>query len=242
MPTFNTEEQILYDTAMGFAKANGNKKRVAKEHVDHFAQEKEPVSVFMAGSPGAGKTEVSKSLIESFSGDVLRIDNDELRNEFEGYNGSNSHIFQDPATRLLEALHDRALKRGVSFILDTTLSSYEKAKQNIERSLKRKRTVMIIFVYQDPEFAWKFVTAREKVEGRRVPPEVFINQFLSSQTVANRLKEEFGNKITIELLIKNLDGSKEIFHSNVNSIDQYLVNKYNLASLEKIVYLKNKGE
>lgn len=238
MPTFNAEEQVLYEISMSFAKANGNKKRIAKKYVDDFAQEKEPVSVFMAGSPGAGKTEVSKSLIKSFEGDVLRIDNDELRCEFEGYNGSNSHVFQDPATRLLEALHDRALKRGVSFILDTTLSSYEKAKQNIERSLKRKRPVMIIFVYQDPEFAWKFVTAREKVEGRRVPPEVFIEQFLSSQIVANRLKEEFGKKITIELLIKNLDGSKEIFHSNVNSIDQYLSNTYNRASLEKVICLK----
>jgi len=237
MSTFNLEEQALYDVAMSFAKAKKNKKRISKAYVDGFSQEKEPVSVFMAGSPGAGKTEVSKGLINSFEGDVLRIDNDELRSEFEGYNGSNSHIFQDPATRLLEALHDRALKIGVSFILDTTLSSYEKAKENIERSLKRKRSVMIIFVYQDPEFAWKFVKAREKVEGRRVPPEVFINQFLSSQVVVNRLKKEFGNKIRVELLIKNLDGSKELYHSNVNSIDQYLVNKYNLASLEKVTSL-----
>ena len=56
MLTFNTEEQILYDTARTCAKSNGNKKRIAKERVDNFSQEKEPVSVLIAGSPGAGKT------------------------------------------------------------------------------------------------------------------------------------------------------------------------------------------
>lgn len=238
MLKLNPEESALHDIAMAFAKKNKNKKRIAIEKVDIFPQEEEPVSVFMAGSPGAGKTEVSKSLIEALEGHILRIDNDELRNEFEGYTGANSHIFQAPATRILEALHDRALKRRVSFILDTTLSNYNKAKQNIERSLKRERPVMIIFVYQDPKQAWKFVEAREKVEGRRVPPEVFVEQFISSQTVVDKLKKEFGKEVKVELLIKNIDGSQKSYYSNVLTISQYLKEPYSREEIESVVGLK----
>lgn len=102
------------------------------------------------------------------------MENDELRKEFEDYNGLNSPLFQTPATLLVEAIHDRALQRSVSFVLDSTLPSFEKAKSNIERSLKRDRAVYIIFVYQEPAQAWRLVQARETVEGRRVPKAVFV--------------------------------------------------------------------
>jgi predicted ABC-type ATPase len=235
MTDFTPEEQKLHTTAMTFAKANKNKKRIARAKVDIYPKEQNPVSVFMAGSPGAGKTETSKSLIKNFKGNILRIDNDELRSEFTGYIGSNSHVFQAPATRLLEAIHDQALKRDVSFVLDTTLSSYIKAKQNIERSLKRKRPVMIIFVYQDPEQAWKFVESREITEGRRVPPKVFIEQFISSQETVNKLKQEFGKNIKVELLIKNIDGSHKSYYSNVQAISSHLKKLYNHKDIQKII-------
>lgn len=193
----------------------------------------------MAGSPGAGKTEVAKSLVEAFGGNTLRIDNDELRNEFKGYTGGNSHLFQSASTRLVEAVHDRALKKKVSFILDTTLSCYEVAKKNIERSLNKDRAVMIIFVYQSPQNAWAFVQAREKVEGRRVPPDVFVKQFIDSQLVVNKLKEEFQKQIRVEVLVKDLTEQKA-YHCNVSAVDQYLEHKYNFASLNSIV--NNKSE
>ncbi len=235
MTDFTPEENHLHNAAMDYAKANKNKKRIAKEKVDIFPQEEEPVSVFMAGSPGAGKTEVAKSIIEAFGDNILRIDNDELREEFDGYTGTNSHVFQAPATRLVESIHDRALKRQVSFILDTTLSNFPKAKQNIERSLNKDRPVDIIFVYQDPIQAWEFVKARELVDGRHVPPEVFVNQFFCSQQVVDMLKVEFGKKIKIQMLIKNIDGSKKAFFSNVQSISQHLKEPFTRKDIERVV-------
>ncbi|MBF4366055.1 zeta toxin family protein, partial [Vibrio anguillarum] len=152
------EEQI---TEKAIKEAKKLKKKLAKEMVDHLPQEESAVSVFMAGSPGAGKTETARNMIKTFkkeSGvDLVHIENDELRKVFEDYDGINSPLFQRPATLLVEAIHDRALKRDVSFILDSTLSSLEKAKDNIQRSLKRNRYVLIIFVYQEPEQAWCLV-------------------------------------------------------------------------------------
>lgn len=87
------QEKQLEAEALAFAKAN--KKAIAKRLTDPtiFLPEDDPVSVFMAGSPGAGKTETSIELLELYQQNgnrVLRIDPDELRNELPGYTGDNS--------------------------------------------------------------------------------------------------------------------------------------------------------
>ncbi|MFK5915060.1 MAG: zeta toxin family protein [Woeseiaceae bacterium] len=230
-----TDDEI---TAKATVHAKAIKKKLAKAMIDHLPEEESAVSVFMAGSPGAGKTETAKSIISKFRQEhgveVVHIENDELRKKFEDYQGLNSPLFQRPASLLVEAIHDRALKKKVSFLLDSTLSSFEKAKSNIERSLKKDRYVLIIFVYQDPEQAWCLVKAREIVEGRRVPPEVFVNQFLESQRVVSELKKLFTNQIDIIFMEKNLDGTREKPYFNVSDIDVLLGKKYNRASLEAI--------
>jgi predicted ABC-type ATPase len=233
------DDQQITDKAIKEAKKM--KKAVACRLVDDLPQEEMPVSVFMAGSPGAGKTETARAMIRAFADDhglgLVHIENDELRKEFDDYNGLNSPLFQRPATLLVEAIHDRALKRNVSFILDSTLSSFDKAKDNIERSLKRSRYVLIIFVYQEPEQAWKLVKAREKVEGRRVPETVFVEQFLESQRVVSELKRHFKDQINITFIEKNIDGDNDNPHFNVTDIDALLRKKYNRQSLEAIVGL-----
>ncbi|HIF9083364.1 TPA: zeta toxin family protein [Photobacterium damselae] len=234
-----SDEEI---TAKATAEAKKLKKTIAKAMVDHLPQEESAVSVFMAGSPGAGKTETARAMIKSFKAEydveLVHIENDELRKEFDDYNGLNSPLFQRPATILVEAIHDRALKRDVSFILDSTLSSFDKAKDNISRSLKRDRYVLIIFVYQEPEQAWQLVKAREKVEGRRVPEDVFVNQFMESQRVVSELKQAFGSDIDVMFIEKNIDGVNDKPHFNVSDIDALLRKKYNREYLESIVGLR----
>lgn len=233
-------DQEVIDNAISEAKKM--KKALAKRMVDYLPQEESAVSVFMAGSPGAGKTETARNILSIFktqSGmSLVHIENDELRKEFEDYHGENSPLFQRAATLLVEAIHDRALKKDVSFILDSTLSSFEKAKDNIERSLKRGRYVQIIFVYQEPEQAWRLVKARESIEGRRVPEEVFVTQFMQSQQVVSELKKIFGSDIDIMFIEKNIDGKNERPHFNVTDIDALLRKKYNRQSLETIVGLQ----
>ncbi|NVH49063.1 zeta toxin family protein [Photobacterium damselae] len=234
-----SDEEI---TAKATVEAKKLKKTIAKAMVDHLPQEESAVSVFMAGSPGAGKTETARAMIKSFKAEydveLVHIENDELRKEFDDYNGLNSPLFQRPATILVEAIHDRALKRDVSFILDSTLSSFDKAKDNISRSLKRDRYVLIIFIYQEPEQAWQLVKAREKVEGRRVPEDVFVNQFMESQRVVSELKQAFGSDIDVMFIEKNIDGVNDKPHFNVSDIDALLRKKYNREYLESIVGLR----
>lgn len=131
------EEKNIQEAALNFAREN--KKDIAAKLTDtsRFTPEEEPVSVFMAGSPGAGKTEASVELltmIEADGTEILRIDPDELRHEFPNYTGDNSWLFQAGVSVLVEKIHDLALKQKQSFLLDGTLSNYRKAKENIARS------------------------------------------------------------------------------------------------------------
>ena len=77
-------------------------------------------------------------------------------------------------------MHDLAIQNSQSFIFDGTLSNFDRSKENIERSLQRKykRDVYILYVYQDPIQAWKFVQERERKDGRSVPNDSFVEQYL----------------------------------------------------------------
>lgn len=132
-----SDDQRIADEAVVFAKAN--RKGIARRLTDPsiFLSEDSPVSVFMAGSPGAGKTEASLEFLSRFGGSVLRIDPDNYRSELPGYTGSNSSLFQRAVSVLVSAVHDEALRLQQSFLLDGTSSNYETVARNIQRSLKR---------------------------------------------------------------------------------------------------------
>lgn len=237
-----SQEQIeIKGRAISFAREI--KKKIAKRETDReiFMSEEHPVSVFMAGSPGAGKTEASIELLKNFSNDgvqVIRIDPDDLRVEFDEYTGENSWFFQGPVSILVDKIHDLVLKQKQSFLLDGTLTNYEIAERNIKRSLKKGRVVQILYVYQKPELAWDFVRARELAEGRRIPPQQFIDQYFAAREVVNSLKKTFGSKIQVDLLLKNNDNSNRMFKAGIDAIDYHVPEKYTRASLEELIHLK----
>jgi predicted ABC-type ATPase len=232
-----TEEQAaIRAEAVSFAQKN--KKAVARELTDkgRFPPEKEPVSVFMAGSPGAGKTEASKALIRELEGaPPVRIDPDDYRVHFAGYDGRNSWLFQAGVTIIVEKVHDFVLKNGQSFLLDGTLSHLDKARQNIQRSLKKGRHVQILYVYQEPQLAWKFVRAREKVEGRGILPEHFVEQYFAARQVVNQLKSEFGKDIHVDLILKDIDNSNKVYKDNISNIDDHVREKYTEDQVKELV-------
>ena len=214
--------QIIAES-LEYAKAH--KKQIAAKYLSGVPRAENPGSIFMAGSPGAGKTEVSKQLLEnlSFVGHrFVRIDADELRAECPGYNGANSHLFQKAVTFLVHEIHSAALKAGVSFVLDGTFSNFDTQQQNIERSLKRGRTVAVVYVYQTSEVAWRFIQTREKTEGRSVPKAEFLRKSQESVNVVNEIKAHFGANIHLNLVIKDGHGNDKFRHANIDTLDNHI--------------------
>lgn len=232
------DERATADRAKVFARKEG--KRLAAELTDEesYPPDLNPVSVFMAGSPGAGKTEASKALLRDIEGIVsktVRIDPDELRDLFDEYSGDNSALFHPAISILVDKIHDRVLKNEQNFLLDGTLSNYDIARKNVERSLKRGRFVQILYVYQEPALAWEFVKVRELVDGRRILPEHFIQQYFAARNVVNQLKVDFGKEIVVTVLLKNLDGSDKVYKANVDNIDNHIPEKYSEDDLLELI-------
>lgn len=229
------EEKRIRDEALAFAKAN--RREIARRLTDPnvYPKEEHPVSVFMAGSPGAGKTEASIELLARFGSPVIRIDPDELRSHCPAYRGQNAYLFQGAVSILVEKIHDQALEQSQSFLLDGTLANYDRAKRNIERSLGRRRTVQILYVYQEPRLAWEFVQAREAAEGRRIPTDHFIDQYFAARDVVNRLKAEFGKAVAVDLLLKNNDNSRRLYQAGIDRIDTHIPERYTRSDVEQML-------
>lgn len=221
-----TPEQVaMCEAATAYAKQN--KKPLARAIADkaHFPSEDYPVALFMAGSPGAGKTEVSKALSGFFNrpdqahqGTILRIDPDEYRALIPGYTGENSWLVQAAVSIVVEKVFDLALDQKQSFILDGTFSNSKKSLSNIERCLGRGRMVSIYYVYQPAEQAWKFVQAREAVEGRNIPFDAFARQFIDAQNTVQLAKDTFKQDIDLTVLVKPIDSDDHMIHSDVNDL------------------------
>ncbi|RYH63231.1 MAG: hypothetical protein EON54_08560 [Alcaligenaceae bacterium] len=228
------QEATIRDQAVTWAKQNRTAFARKMASADQYPGEKNPVSVFMAGSPGAGKTESAKAMAGEF-GAFLRIDPDEFRREIPGYDGANSWLIQDAVSLLLERVLDRAFKQEQSFLLDGTLSSQSVAERNIARCVSRGRGVLVVYVYQDPALAWKFVRARELTEGRRIPPERFVHQFFEARRVVNELKVKFGQDIEIDVLLKDIDGTNRRYAANVSDLNHAAPLQHSIEDVERIV-------
>jgi adenylate kinase family enzyme len=251
-----TEEEKAIEEA-AFSYARECRAALARQIADPslYPAEYWPWTIFMAGSPGAGKTEVSKAMKEALEtahiiegedegepdlapAKVLRIDPDEFRELFPGYTGANSYLFQGAVTKILEKVLDRAFEKKMSFLLDGTMSNLEVAKKNIERALKKERCVQILYVYQKPELAWKFVLAREITEGRKIPLEDFVRQYFDvRQNVKEILRVYSAKGLYVDLMIKNTDGTDEKYEFSVTSeqIDELIPETYDHDQLLAIL-------
>lgn len=213
--------ELSIDSAIAFIKSNRTalSKRLTDKNI--YPSEDMPVSVFMAGSPGAGKTETSKAFLKQFEEtnekgevtfQVLRIDPDEYRAFIPGYTGDNSWLVQPAVSLLVERVLDTALKQKQSFLLDGTFANVAKSLDNIERSLNKDRFVQILYVYQHPSLAWEFVLAREAVEGRKIPFDRFASQFVAAQNSVQAAIDRFGDQVLVEVLVKPIDNTKRHTH------------------------------
>lgn len=232
------------DTSDIAASARKYIKEHKKDLCVHFASKalfppvENPSAYFMAGSPGAGKTEYSKSFIQQLqekspTRKIVRIDADEVRDYIPSYDHTNAQVVQGAAALGVEYVLDCVLKQKQDFLLDATFADYQKSYNNITRCLHKGRKVGITYIYQDPLVAWEFTKKREKVEGRPVPKETFINAFFTAKENVDKIKKEFGNQVQLDLVIKNVDQDVEKTQFNIDQVANYLKIEYTPQTLRE---------
>lgn len=193
-----------------------------------------PAASFMAGTPGAGKTELSKRFIEKFEVRPIRIDTDDFRAKIPGYTGANSDVIQSAAALAVDKILEKVFQRRYSFLLDGTFA-VGKAVENLKRAVRRGYSIQVFFVYQDPVQAWEFTKLRQQKEGRHVPRDVFINSYFAARDNIRRAKQVFGDRLSLFLIIKDYIKDTEMIYGNIEDVDIYLEKIYNRDELERML-------
>jgi len=223
------------ENAIKYAKSN--KRLFIDIAIGNAVKTDKPIAIFMAGTPGAGKTEIAKSIIGLFSPTPARIDADDFRELFDGYDGANSSEFQGASAMMVDKVLEYILGEKqsgpkYSFILDGTFA-FKNAVMNIKRSLTRGFDVQIYFIYQSPIESWKFTKEREKKEGRSVPLEAFVNAYYASRENVARVKAEFGKKVALHVIVKDYQKDTDEVHYNVDDLEKWLPKPYNRDELSR---------
>jgi len=96
-------------------------------------------------------------------------------------------------------------------VLDGTLSSYDKAKRNVERALSKGHRVAIAYIYREPVEALKNgVLSRAMKTRRAVPLDALVKGHAGSSEVVRKLQAEFGdNPNFVVYAIDNSRGSEK---------------------------------
>lgn len=230
----NEEEKQLSNDARKWIRQN--KKLLVEKFADpkKYTSHPQLVSFFMAGSPGAGKTEFSKRILEVFT-NTVRIDPDEIRAIIPGYTGKKSYLTQSACALGVEELVDACIDNKQDFLLDGMLVNFDKTCENISRCLKQNRVVQIFYIYQDPKIAWNFTKAREDAEERHIPREGFITGFLKARENVGLVKAKFGEKVQLTVVLKDYSNDTFEIFANVSEIDKILPAQYTQMDLNNLI-------
>jgi len=199
-----------------------------------------PAASFMAGAPGAGKTEYSTRLVSAFGQKPLIIDVDHIKTFLPAYTGSNTDEVKSGAMKIVEKILDYATHNKLPFLFDGTFSGPQSIA-NIKRITRAKSnySCQLYFVYQDPLRAWEFTKIRTIDEGRSIPKGYFIQAYLRSIENIKLIESdpEVGYKVTTILIIKDyLEKSKEnVVVDSVSNLDKYVKKIYTKDELKELL-------
>lgn len=230
----------IEEESLAFAKINQKRLILQICNLTKYPPSKNPFTLFMAGSPGSGKTEYSRVFLKQLEDKdplqkIVRLDTDELRDLLPQYTGANSDLVQHASTLLFDKAFDYIQNKNLNAMIDTTFAS-PRSIDNVKRALGRNRKVGIIYLYQDPLIAWNYTQKRQKLEGRVVPKNIFINSYFSAKKNVNKVKLLFGKQVELNLFEKDSNNNfinKAKF--NIQSLDDYLKEKYTRTELEKLL-------
>lgn len=162
------------DAAKDWSKDRANQLKVINTRIGIDNPAKSKLAIFMAGVPGAGKTEFVRGLREESSmRNSVIIEHDQLVEYIDNYTPEKYYNFRKAGSNLVTALLNHCLKSNFPFILDGTLSS-DTAKRNIKKTLNRGYSVIIIYIHQDIKSAWNLTKDRELVKKRSIEREGFL--------------------------------------------------------------------
>ncbi|MEK9196067.1 MAG: zeta toxin family protein, partial [Patescibacteria group bacterium] len=123
------------EDAKKWVKSKVNQDKVVRQFFKDHKPHKNKLAFFMAGIPGAGKTEFAQNTINSIEQKLVPIEHDKLVEYIPGYKPENYYNYRKAGSVLVSRILRECLNNSYGFIFDGTLS-HEQGYKNIELSLK----------------------------------------------------------------------------------------------------------
>ncbi|MFZ1811963.1 MAG: zeta toxin family protein [Candidatus Saccharimonadales bacterium] len=155
-----------------WVKDKSNQRIVLEKCLKKFHPTASKIAIFMAGIPGAGKTEFVQNTLMEMS-DFIPIEHDALVEFIDFYQPENYYKYRSAGSVLVSKLFDECIKHGYDFIFDGTLS-HEQSIRNIRKTIHEGYRVNIIYIVQDKAAAWQLTQAREQLKKRAIERKSFL--------------------------------------------------------------------
>jgi len=163
----------------------------------------------MAGLPGAGKSTIRK---EYFGGYHI-VDCDEIKKSLPGYDPDHPRALHAESKIVENLVLQDYMKKGVSFVYDTTATNTNKVVKMIQNAQKKGYKVLTVYV----EVQLATAIERNSNRHRVVPKEIILDKYMKLGqsldaikkfadmfvTINNEDKHEFEN-ISTHGLMSNL--------------------------------------
>lgn len=185
-------------------------------------------TIFLAGAPGAGKTEFLETVLDTEN--FIVIDIDKYRQYFKWYNGRNADLYQDSCSRVATRIFDYCIKNNLKLIFDGTLTS-EIWLKNIKKALEKERKMGIVLIYQDPVISYSYTIARQERNERKVDIDTFLRIYYSSIHYVFEVVEKY-TEIQFVIGSKNKKREwKQFFYRKKDKFDKHFHVEYNEKAL-----------
>lgn len=161
------------DQAKDWAKDKTNQNKVVAAFFKDNAPHEGKLAIFMAGIPGAGKTEFTENSIKEASPGLISIEHDKLVEYIDGYTPETYYNYRKAGSILVTRVLDECLSKGFSFVFDGTLS-HENGIRNIDKSIRKGYAVVVVYLVQDAATAWELTQSRELVMKRSIERDGFL--------------------------------------------------------------------
>ena len=181
-----------------------HRKLLYDTYLTNYIPTDEKVAYFTAGPSGAGKTEFTIEFLKN-QNSIFHLDIDLVRDFFKplGYDGKNSDLFQKPASYGVQFLFDEIVKnRELSLIVDSNLSHFQTAKENVVKLLKHNYKIEIFYIYNELEKCFLYTKKRESVTKRVVPEDVFFKSVVYSRSTTSKIKTLFDSSVILNIIDK----------------------------------------
>ena len=161
------------EQAKDWAKNKANQETTLQAFFRDNKPKKGKIAFFMAGIPGAGKTEFTERTIREASPELISVEHDKLVEYIDGYTPETYYNYRKAGSILVTRVFSECIKNSYAFVFDGTLS-HQNGMRNIKKCLANDYSVIVVYLVQSAAKAWELTQAREIVKKRAIEKEGFI--------------------------------------------------------------------